>query len=176
MRFLLAKGTVDRMDIDVAIPDPLADVRHRAPALSGSAIDYGLLPELTGFSLKLTWILANGLLARELRDSGVTALRFSVLEVIGRNPGLQQMQLAEALALTRPAPTLALDFWEDRGCIERRKLADDRRSFGVYVTSLGMHELERLRTIIKRADVALTSHLTEAETIELRRLLKKIHL
>ena len=34
------------------------------------------------------------------------------------------------------------------------------------------HELERLRTIIKRADVALTSQLTEAESIELRRLLK----
>ncbi len=156
--------------------DPLADVRRRAPALSGSDIDYGLLPELTGFSVKLTWILTDGLLARELGDASITPLRFSMLEVIGRNPGLQQMQLAASLALTRPATTLALDFWEDRGCIERRKSAGDRRSFGVYATRARMRELERLRTLVRRADAALTAQLTEAETQELCRLLKKIHL
>jgi DNA-binding MarR family transcriptional regulator len=85
------------------------------------------------------------------------------------------MQLAAALALTRPATTLVLDFWEDRRCIERRKLAGDRRSVGVYSTGLGMRELQRLRPIIRQADVALTSQLTEAERLDLRRLLKKIH-
>jgi len=164
------------MKNDVAAPDPLADVRGRAPAVSGSQIDFGVLPELTGFSLKLTWVLAHGLVARELRDAGVTPLRFSMLEVVGRNPGLQQMQLAEALALTRPATTLALDFWEDRGCIERRKLPEDRRSFGVYATDTGMEELGWMRQAIKKADAALTSQLTEAETKEFRRLMKKIHL
>jgi DNA-binding MarR family transcriptional regulator len=163
------------MDNDVAAQDPLADVRHRAPSLSRSDIDYGLLPELTGFSVKLTWLLADALLARELSDPGITPLRFSMIEVIGRNPGLQQMQLAAALALSRPATTLELDFWENRGCIERRKLAGDRRSFGVYATSLGMHELERLRPLIRRADLALTSELTDAEASELHGLLKKIH-
>src|SRR3712207_6080350 len=99
------------MDNDVAVPDPLADVRHRAPGVLGSGIDYGLLPELTGFSLKMAWIIAHALLARELSDPGITPHRFSMLEVIGRNPGLQQMQLAAALALSRPATTLELDFW-----------------------------------------------------------------
>jgi len=164
------------MEHDVAFPDPLAEVRHRAPALSKSPIDYGLLPDLTGFSVKLTWVLAHGLLAREVRDSGITPLRFSMLEVVGRNPGLQQMQLADALALTRPATTLALDFWEDRRCIERRKLPEDRRSFGVYATAEGVEELARLRAIVRQADAALTTHLTPAETSEFRRLMKKIHL
>ncbi len=164
------------MENDAAVPDPLAAVRNRAPALSGSGIDYGLLPELTGFSVKLTWVLAHGLVTRELKDSGVTPLRFSMLEVVGQNPGLQQMQLAEALALTRPATTLTLDFWEDRRCIERRKLPEDRRSFGVYATDAGMEELAWMREVIAKADAALTSQLTEAETKEFRRLMKKIHL
>ena len=163
------------MDIDIAVSDPLGDVRRRAPSLLGSGIDYGVLPELTGFSLKLSWVLGHALFARELSDPRITPLRFSIIEVIGRNPGLQQMQLATALALSRPATTLELDFWEDRGCIERRKLAEDRRSFGVYATSLGMNELERLRPIVRQADLALTARLTEAETNELQRLLKKIH-
>ena len=98
-----------------------------------------------------------------------------MLEVIGRNPGLQQTQLAAALALTRPATTLAVDFWEERGCVERHKIAGDRRSFGVYPTLHGAKELKRLRGLVRKADTALTAELSDAETAELRRLLRKIH-
>ncbi|MBT2134691.1 MarR family transcriptional regulator [Croceibacterium sp. LX-88] len=155
--------------------DPLIEVRYRAPTLDGGAVDHGILTDLTGFSVKLVWILGHGLLAREFGDSGITPHRYSILEVIGRNPGLQQTQLAAALALTRPATTLAVDFWEERGCVERRKIHGDRRYSGVYPTPHGEDELERLRAHVRRADAALTSGLSEAETKELRRLLKKIH-
>jgi DNA-binding MarR family transcriptional regulator len=163
------------MSTSAELADPLVDVRNRAPALSESEIDYGLLTGLTGFSVKLVWILGHGLLAREFGDSGITPHRFSILEVIGRNPGLQQTQLAAALALTRPATTLAVDFWEDRGCVERRKIAGDRRSFVVYPTAHGEAELARLRKLVRKADAALTSGLSEGEAKELRRLLRKIH-
>ena len=159
----------------IELEDPLASVRHRAPALAGTEVDLGLLTDLAGFSVKLVWILGHGLLAREFGEPGITPHRFSMLEVIGRNPGLQQTQLAAALALTRPATTLAVDFWEERGCVERRKIAGDRRSFGVYPTPHGEQELERLRDLVRKADVALTAGLSDAETRELRRLLRKIH-
>ena len=155
--------------------DPLVRVRHRAPALTGTAIDYGLLAGLTGFSVRLVWVLARSLLTREFGVSDITPHRYSTLEVIGRNPGLQQSQLAAALALTRPATTLAIDFWEKRGCVERRKIAGDRRAFGVYLTPDGERELARLRKSVRKADAALTAGLSEAETRELRRLLEKIH-
>jgi DNA-binding MarR family transcriptional regulator len=155
--------------------DPLSGVRHRAPALEGAEVDLGLLTDLTGFSVKLVWILGHGLLSREFGETGITPHRYSMLEVIGRNPGLQQTQLAAALALTRPATTLAVDFWEERGCVERHKIAGDRRSFGVYPTLHGEKELKRLRGLVRKADAALTAGLSEAETAELRRLLSKIH-
>lgn len=159
----------------VELEDALANVRHRAPTLADSEVDLGLLTDLTGFSVKLVWILGHGLLAREFRDTGITPHRFSMLEVIGRNPGLQQTQLAAALALSRPATTLAVDFWEERGCVERRKIDGDRRSVGVCLTPLGEDELERLRSLVRQADAALTADLSDAETRELRRLLEKIH-
>lgn len=155
--------------------DSLADVRYRAPALVGSKVDYGLLPGLTGFSVKLVWILGRELLTREFGDSGITPHRFSILEVIGRNPGLQQTQLAAALALTRPATTIAVDFWEERGCVERRKIDGDRRLSGVYPTPHGEQELARLRKLVRKADTALTDVLSEPEIAELQRLLQKIH-
>ena len=160
------------MNTSADLADPLVDVRYRAPALAGSEVDYGLLADLTGFSVKLAWILGHGLLAREFGNSGITPHRFSILEVIGQNPGLQQTQLAAALALTRPATTLAVDFWEERGCVERRKIAGDRRAFGVYPTPHGKRERARLQDLVRKADAALTSGLSDAETQELLRLLR----
>jgi|SRR5690606_3927984 len=163
------------MSIPAEVSDPLLDVRHRTPPLASSEIDYGLLTDLTGFSLKLAWVLGHGHLSRELGDPGVTPHRFSTLEVISRNPGLQQTQLAAALALTRPATTLAVDFWEVRGCVERRKVEGDRRLSGVYTTAHGEQELKRLRERVRNADVALTADLTAEEIVSLRKLLEKIH-
>lgn len=162
------------MDSETSVPDPLLEVRHRTPSFTQGEVDYGLLSELTGFSLKLAWVLGHSLLSREL-DPGVTPHRFSTLEVISRNPGMQQTQLAAALALTRPATTLAVDFWEERGCVERRKVAGDRRLSGVYITPHGEGELERLRQRVRKADVALVADLSEAEVETLRSLLRKIH-
>lgn len=159
----------------IELGDGLSGVRHRAPTLANAEVDLGLLTDLTGFSVKLVWILGHGLLARQFGDSGITPHRYSMLEVIGQNPGLQQTQLAAALALTRPATSLAVDFWEDRGCVERRTIPGDRRSFGVHLTPHGAKELVKLRKLVRKADAALTSGLTEVETRELRRILRKIH-
>ena len=163
------------MSTIVESPDLLAEVRYRVPSLGAANVDYGLLTGLTGFSVKLVWVLGYEVLMREFGETGITPHRFSMLEVIGRNPGLQQTQLASALALSRPATTLAIDFWEERGCVARRRAAGDRRSFGIFATPRGEQELERLRRIVREADVALTASLSDAEARELRRLLGKIH-
>jgi DNA-binding MarR family transcriptional regulator len=163
------------MDVASAKQDSLSEVRHRAPSVGTANVDYGLLTELTGFSVKLVWILGYALLMREFGSSGVTPHRFSVLEVIGCNAGMQPMQLASALALSRPATTLAIDFWEARGCVERRKSAGDRRSSGVFMTARGQKELQRLRASVAKADAALVAGLSEAELAQLRELLAKIH-
>lgn len=164
------------VDMPLDTRTPLDDLRHRVPKLSEAAIDYGLLATLTGFSVKLVWILGYGLLMRAFGEDGITPQRFSMLELIGSNPGLQQIQLGNALGLSRSAATLTIDFWEDRGCIERRSDKADRRSFGIYPTATGTAELARLRNLVLGAEAALTSGLTEQETTELRRLLAKIHL
>ena len=164
------------MNLPADTSTPLDDLRHRVPKLTEATIDYGLLARLAGFSVKLVWILGYGLLMRAIGDSGITPQRYSMLELIGCNPGLQQIQLGNALGLSRSAATLTIDFWEDRGCIERRTDKADRRSFGIYLTAVGEAELLRLRKLVLDADKALTSSLTEEETAELRRLLAKIHL
>ena len=162
------------MDWKANVAHRLPDMGRWPPSLDGGDVDYGLLAELTGFPLRVAWIVGRSLLAREFDESGLTPHRFSVLEVIGRNPGLQQTQIAAALALTRPATTLAVDFWEERRCVERRNTPGDRRSFGVFTTEVGEKELVRLRASVRQADAELTANLDDQEIADLRRLLRKI--
>ncbi|MBB5732196.1 DNA-binding MarR family transcriptional regulator [Altererythrobacter atlanticus] len=153
----------------------MESVRPRVPGLGDAPLDYGMLAELTGFPLKLVWIIGYTLLTRHIDDPAVTPQRFSMLELIGTNPGLPQTQLGAALGLSRPATTLAIDFWQARGCVERRTEPNDRRSFGIHLTEKGADELERLRGLVAISDAVLTQNLSGEEVGELRRLLAKIH-
>ena len=162
--------------MDMQAPASDRDKPLRKVTLTDAPVDYGLLGDLAGFSVKLVWIIGYGLLMRGFGNSGVTPLRFSMLELIGRNPGLPQIQLANALGLSRPAATLAIDFWAERGCVERRPDPSDRRSVGVFATAKGEQELEWLRAAVREADDALTKRLTPQEVTQLRTLLAKIHL
>jgi DNA-binding MarR family transcriptional regulator len=147
----------------------------RAPRLENSELDYGLLKDVIGFPIKVVWILGYSLLTGHIDDAPVTPQRFSMLELIGCNPGAQQGQLGAALGLSRSATTIAIDFWQDRGCVERRTVAGDRRVFGIYLTAQGQQVLEDLRERVRKSDAALTRNLTAEEIGQLRRLLAKVH-
>ena len=149
--------------------------QRRAPRMRETGVDYGLLAQTTGFPIKLAWIIGYTLLGRMIDDPAITPQRFSMLELIGTNPGLPQSRLGEALGLSRPRTSLSIDFWQDRCCVERRPAPDDRRSFGIYLTPLGEEELARLRERVIASDAQLTRALDPAEVAELRRLLAKIH-
>jgi len=139
------------------------------------SLEYGPLPSLTGFALRRASLLDFSLFADAVGDRAVTPLRYSLLEVVGANPGLRQVQLAEILGLAKPAASLAIDFWESRKCISRRKESTDRRSHGIYLTKLGEEKLIDLRHLVARHDAALTKSLSDEELQELRTLLNRIY-
>ncbi|MXO70846.1 MarR family winged helix-turn-helix transcriptional regulator [Alteraurantiacibacter buctensis] len=151
------------------------EAQRRAPRLANSDLDYGLLKDVVGFPIKVVWILGYTLLTRTIDDPPVTPQRFSMLELIGCNPGAQQTQLGAALGLSRSATTITIDFWQDRGCVERRSVPGNRRIYGIYLTEAGRETWAALRQKVRRSDAELTKNLTPEEVGQLRGLLAKIH-
>lgn len=139
------------------------------------SLDYGLLPSLTGFALRRASLFDFSRFGEAVGDKAITPLRYSMLEVVGANPGLPQVQLAEILGLSKPAATLGIDFWEARGCIIRRKTVGDRRSYGIYLTASGEKTLGELQRLVLAHDRKLTNALSDAELAILRGYLKKIY-
>lgn len=146
----------------------------RRQACNDAAVDYGLLGELLGYAIARANLVADATFHAAVQDRSVTPLRYAVLEVVDRNPGLQQVQLAEALALSRSAVTLLLDFWQGQGCVERRPAPADRRSFGIFLTAVGISRLRDLHTRAKTHDEDLCAPLTATERTVLKVLLDKL--
>jgi len=139
------------------------------------ALDFGVLSELTGFGLRRAQLLVFSRFTKSVGDKTVTPLRFSMLALIGANPGLRQAQLAEALGLSRPTATATIDYWEGRCCVERRSDPRDRRSNGIHITQEGSAVLSTLQKVVLTHDRELTEHLSDREVKELRRLLEKVY-
>lgn len=134
-----------------------------------------MLSRLTGFGLRRAQLLVFSRFARSVEDKTVTPLRFSMLALIGANPGLQQAQLAQALGLSRPTATVTIDYWQRRHCLERRSDPRDRRSNGIHITPEGRGALAALQKVVLAHDRELTDHLADGEVEELRRLLEKLY-
>ena len=153
---------------------PLATQSDTKLALFDRTFDYGQLPRLLGFHLRRASIVDFSTFSDEIGDRSITPLRYSALEVVGANPGLRQTQLAAILGLSKPAATLAVDFWEARNCLIRRRIPEDGRARDIHLTPDGEMTLDELRKQVARHDQALTASLSEPELRALHSALRKI--
>ena len=72
---------------------------------------------------------------------------FSVLALIGRNPGQKQTEVAEQLGIKRANFVALMDGLERRGLAERRKAEGDKRSHSLHLTSEGIAFVNRMMKV-----------------------------
>lgn len=79
------------------------------------------------------------------RDTGLTQAQWQAMFVISRNPGINQVGLADLLEIHPITLTQQVDRMEAAGWVERRPDPRDRRAMRLYITAKGRPILERLR-------------------------------
>ena len=78
-----------------------------------------------------------------------------MLRAIVDRPGMLQSELSEAMSVTRPTATRALDGLESKGLIERRKTEADGRETAVFPTP----EAVKIGAALNEASGAVTARL-----------------
>jgi DNA-binding MarR family transcriptional regulator len=128
----------------------------------------------------VAFLLAQlGAFAAERFGERAAALDFTrpqagLLRVIAQQPGSSQQTIAAMLG-TPPSRLVALvDGLEQRGLLERRRNAVDRRNYELHLTAAGRDAMRELGTVGAEHEAAITSPLTRAERDELGRLLGKL--
>ena len=148
--------------------------RALAPIERVPGLDYDVLDDLLGYSLRRAQVAMFMAFHAATRGLGITPPRFTALVVIGANPGLSQTVLGNVLGIARSGAMLLTDWFEDRGLVERRHRSDDARAWGLYLTPQGERFVERAKRRIVEHDRKRAAVLSARERRKLQRLLAKL--
>lgn len=152
----------------------LAPVLQNSPISQGEPVNMSALSDRIGYNLRRTYaaVLAN--LSTALEQFDIRPKQYGILVTVGRNPGLKQTQVGEALGIARTNLVPMLDALEQRGLIERRASETDRRSYALYLTESGVALTSRLRKIDADHEAKMHGLLGAEDGVLLISLLQKL--
>ncbi len=139
-----------------------------------STTNYGLLPGLVGYQLRMAQIALFRDFAQGPGGEDVTPGLFGVLVIIEANPDLKQSELARAAQLDRSTVVTVIDNLQRRGLVERRAAPHDRRSNAIRLTDAGTTLLRKLKRQVNQHEKRLLENFSAAERDTFIALLKKV--
>ena len=111
--------------------------------LDDDTLDLGDLPRSLGFMLRLAQISSFAHFFREFADCDVKPGEFTVIWVIGLNPGVKQGALARTLHIKPAHMTKLVQRMVRDGLVRREIPSEDRRSVRLSLTPAGEAHLKR---------------------------------
>jgi DNA-binding MarR family transcriptional regulator len=96
---------------------------------------------------------------RTLAPIDIRPAQYSVLVVIGANPGLSQSDIADSLGIERARLVRLLDRLEKRGLTRRLPSPRDRRSHALQLTPEGQKLLKQAKALAATHEARLTERL-----------------
>jgi DNA-binding MarR family transcriptional regulator len=117
---------------------------------------------------------AAALFAERLRELQLVPAHAGALRAIAANVGISQQALASLLGMVPSRLVGLLDELEQRGLVERRDNAEDRRVYEIHLTERGSKLMADLGRMARAHDDAVCAPLTEKERQTLWSLLTTI--
>ena len=110
-------------------------------------VDLAALAGHAGYAVRRfqLWIFQD--FVKTLAAVDIRPTQYSVMTVIGANPGLTQMAVAKRLGVERARLVHLLDSLEGRKLVKRVPSATDRRSHALHLTAHGQHSLRKFKKL-----------------------------
>jgi DNA-binding MarR family transcriptional regulator len=141
---------------------------------SQARVEYGVLPDLVGFNLRIAYGLASQLFSVRFASMDLAPIQFAALEFISRTGGLSQTEIAEHVGTAPTVLVTPLERMESRGLIERGRDPADRRRAVVWITEAGKALLSSARAEITAVEDELLAPLDPWEREQLLEFLQKV--
>jgi DNA-binding MarR family transcriptional regulator len=142
--------------------------------MTAAPIDGDKAPSTLAFLLSQVGIYASGRFAERIAEIGLHPPEFRVLNIVDAGEGESQQAIAEAIGAPPSRMVAIVDGLEQRGLVERRPHATDRRVHVLHLTAKGRKLLARGRKVAIEHERELTRGMSEAERKRLVALLQKI--
>lgn len=139
-------------------------------------IDTRYLETLLGYNTRRASLTIISRFIERMAEFDLRPVDFSVLSLIGHNPGITSRELCSALNILPPNMVGFLKAFDQRGLIDRTPHPTDGRAMGLSLTSQGQQLMQKAEVAAIESDFGAAHQLSAAEQKTLMRLLKKIYI
>ncbi len=131
--------------------------------------------EMPGHLARRFQQIAVAVFLAEVDEAGfdLTPVQYAALAAIKANPGIDQVTLAGLIAYDRTTITGVVDRLVQKGLVVRRESSRDRRARELEITDEGKQTFRAITPAVEAAQRKMLRGLTEKESAELMRLLRK---
>ena len=157
-----------------AVPRDAVSEDQPEPRYAAPDIAYGELEQTIGFNLRLAQQASFQAFARRVGASDLRPGFYATLALIHENPGISQTALSQANGRDKSTLTPVLDDLERRGLVIRERVATNRRSYSLSLTTEGVKALKTLRAHARAHDKMLDELIEPSHKEEFLRSLRKI--
>jgi DNA-binding MarR family transcriptional regulator len=112
--------------------------------------------------------------ARRLQKLKLVPRHAGILRILNSTPGITQQALAATLGMVPSQLVVVVDEMEERGLIERRENAKDRRRYALHITEKACSTLAAIGRIYREHSQALLAAISADERRQLASLLQRI--
>ncbi|MDO5624014.1 MAG: MarR family transcriptional regulator [Pseudomonadota bacterium] len=157
-----------------ALPAP-ARHRSRLRRQAAQAVDSGFLRTLVGYNARRAALAIMALFKERMAVHGLQPVDFSVLSLIGHNPGITSRTVCAELALQPPNLVRLLARLDERALVQREAHPDDGRALGLSLSPVGQALLAAAEATAAQLELDATRALSSAERDQLIDLLQRIY-
>ncbi len=140
-----------------------------------NTIDTRYLETLLGYNTRRATLTIISRFIERMAEFDLRPVDFSVLSLIGHNPGITSRELCNALNILPPNMVGFLKAFEKRELIDRTPHPTDGRAMGLSLTKKGQQLMQKAEVVAIQSDSSAAYQLTATEQKTLMRLLQKIY-
>ncbi len=126
------------------------------------------LDQLVGYVLKQAATALRNAMDVALRPQGLTVPQYACLELLGRQPGLSNSDLARGAFVTRQSMNQVLRGLQDRGLVTRPTTATHGRTLPTRLTPAGEQQLRAAAATVETVEGQMLSGLSSESRHRLR--------
>ena len=138
-------------------------------------VDTSFLETLVGYNARRAALAAIDVFLQGMEPYQLKPVEFSVLSLVGHNPGITSRQLCSALGILPPNLVGMVNALEKRELIARRPHPRDGRAMGLHLTGPGQKLMRDAEKTAAALEAGVAARLSPAEQRTLINLLKKVY-
>ncbi len=138
-------------------------------------IDSSFLRTLVGYNARRAALEIMGVFIERMARLELLPVEFSVLSLIGHNPGITSREICRELSLLAPNLVRLLGRLDQRDLVRREAHPDDGRAVGLRLSEAGQALLAEAEVEAAALEVEVTPGLSDAERAQLIALLQRVY-